>query len=77
MSRLVDADFEMVSKRGVRPTRKSNEIKVLARETGVLGPPTQEELFHIEKQAEINGIEMGVVSQFEIGSLRSALDPSR
>lgn len=47
---------------GSRPAQKTNEIKDVGSKSTALGPPlVQEELFHIEKQAEINGVEMGVL----------------
>ena len=58
----IDAGFGVVARAVVRPVKKPNEINALALKPVVLGPPpTQEDLFHIEKQAEVNGVEMGVL----------------
>lgn len=44
------------------PGKKANEINELASKSTSLGPPlVQEELFQVEKQAEVNGVEMGVL----------------
>lgn len=44
------------------PTPKSKKIIGIATDVAVLGPgPLQAEMFHVEKQAEIDGIEMGVL----------------
>jgi hypothetical protein len=59
----IDADFDDVAKAIVsRPTHKSLNSNALA-PSGVdlVPPPSQGELFHVEKQAEVNGIEMGVL----------------
>lgn len=48
----------------VRPTQKSNKNNNLPAFSGTLGPapePVQQVLFHVEKQAEIDGVEMGVL----------------
>lgn len=44
------------------PTPKTNEINGLVKKPSVLGPPPgQIELFHVEKQIEFDGVEMGVL----------------
>lgn len=51
-------------KRGLGPTRKTNKINELAEISIGLGPanePVQQVLFHVEKQTEIDGVEMGVL----------------
>lgn len=46
----------------VRPTSNPNENNELSLETTVLGPPSvQQNFFHVEKQIEIDGVEMGVL----------------
>ena len=51
-----------VAKAMVSPTPKANESNALVASSGdMVPPPSQGELFHVEKQAEINGIEMGVL----------------
>jgi hypothetical protein len=58
----VPADFDLVEKAAVRPVKNSNEINALVPKTGGLGPaPVQEDLFHVEKQIEIDGVKMGVL----------------
>lgn len=44
-----------------RPTLKSNKINALASESGALVPTAQGDLFHVEKQTVIDGVEMGVL----------------
>lgn len=44
------------------PTLKANKINKLSPKNGVLvPPPVQQELFHVEKQVEYDGVEMGVL----------------
>lgn len=57
----IDADIDSAKKKVVRPSKKSSEIKVLASKEAPAGPSLQEDLFHVEKQAEVNGVEMGVL----------------
>lgn len=48
----------------VGPTPKHEEINKMNEKRGDLGPPTQpshQPLFHVEKQTEIDGVEMGVL----------------
>ncbi len=45
-----------------RPTLKtSNSNKLAPSGVDLVPPPAQGELFHVEKQAEVNGVEMGVL----------------
>ncbi|OXE37398.1 MAG: hypothetical protein CGW95_01755 [Phenylobacterium zucineum] len=59
----IDAAFDDVAKSLVsKPTSISNNFNRLAPKVGdLVPPPVQGELFHIEKQAEVDGIEMGVL----------------
>jgi hypothetical protein len=60
----IAADFDAVTKAVVSPMQKTSKNKDLTRKQEVLGPPSesaQHVLFHIEKQREIDGIEMGVL----------------
>jgi hypothetical protein len=59
----IDAPFDAVAKAMVaRPSPISIKNNVLVVNSSDLVPPiSQGELFHVEKQAEINGIEMGVL----------------
>lgn len=58
----IKADLEEVAAAMVRPTTKPIKINQLAKKGGDSGPPQiQEELFHVETQKEINGVEMGVL----------------
>lgn len=52
----------MVTKTRFRPTPKYNGIKYLESKTTCLAPTSQKELFHVEKQIEIDGVEMGVLA---------------
>ena len=63
MIKPIDADFDAVAKAMVaRPTPISNENSLLVVNPADLVPaPPQGELFHVEKQVEINGVEMGVL----------------
>lgn len=48
----------------LRPTQKTNKINNLEGKSAVPGPPqepVQQVLFHVEKQTEIDGVEMGVL----------------
>jgi hypothetical protein len=46
----------------ISPTPKPNKIKALGVKNAVLVPPlVQTELFHVEKQIEFDGVEMGVL----------------
>jgi len=47
--------------RSSRPSHKNNEINELPKKNAVLVPPIQSVLFHVEKQIEIDGVEMGVL----------------
>ena len=58
----IDAGFEAVTNAIIRPTPKGNKNSALVvNSTDLVPPPSQGELFHVEKQVEINGIEMGVL----------------
>lgn len=62
----IGAEFDEVAdslvSEGFRPTQKINKNNELIINTADLVPPRpQGELFHVEKQVEINGIEMGVL----------------
>ena len=59
----INAPFDDVAKAIVsRPTQQSRSYKDLVPSGGdLVPPPAQGELFHVEKQAEVNGIEMGVL----------------
>lgn len=58
----IDADFDDVSAAVLGPPQISQKINVLDAKLPVLGPPpTQGVLFHVEKQVEYRGIEMGVL----------------
>ena len=60
----IDAAFDDVADavvRPFRPTPKPNKINNLRQKTAVLVPTIQEPLFHVEKQIEIDGVEMGVL----------------
>lgn len=51
----------MPAQKPIRPTPKPIEIKDLQPKRPVLVPPEQASLFHVEKQIEIDGVEMGVL----------------
>lgn len=59
----IDGSFDDVAKKLVRrPTHIFNKNNILtSKSADLVPPPSQTELFHVEKQAEINGIEMGVL----------------
>lgn len=58
----IDAGFEQVANALVRPVKKGNKSNALvANPSDLVPPPAQGELFHVEKQVEVNGIEMGVL----------------
>lgn len=60
----IDADFDEVVGAIAKssPTQKAIKNKELASKAVVLvPPPLQTELFHVEKQIEIDGVEMGVL----------------
>ena len=62
----IDASFDDVAESMIKtasgPTPESIKINNLAPNSGdLVPPPSQGELFHVEKQVEINGIEMGVL----------------
>ena len=60
----IDADFKSVALAVLGANKKTIKINSLTTKEDVLGAinlPVQRELFHAEKQAEINGIEMGVL----------------
>ncbi|BDT72581.1 hypothetical protein os4_21220 [Comamonadaceae bacterium OS-4] len=51
-----------IEKSGSGPTQKANQINSLPLKIATLGPPSEQiELFHIEKQIEHDGVEMGVL----------------
>lgn len=60
----ISDSFDAVSKAVIRPTGKRILNNGLSEKTTDLGPSrlqVQYALFHVEKQAEINGVEMGVL----------------
>ena len=58
----INADFDDVTGKIISsPTLKINKVSMLAKNLPALVPPPQGELFHVEKQIEIDGIEMGVL----------------
>ena len=61
----LDAEFEDVARAVVRrklgATENTNENNELAENQQVLGAMQQQTLFHVEKQVEIDDIEMGVL----------------
>ncbi|MBH2008321.1 MAG: hypothetical protein I8H71_01340 [Xanthomonadaceae bacterium] len=51
----------MPKRNPVGPSPKLFQINTLDQKNAVLGPPTQAPLFHVEKQVEYDGVEMGVL----------------